>query len=296
MPSKLPEDDARMVLASHAAYSVSSSDPDHPLPEDAAAIGLIGPVAGFATGADLIDAAFVGTSADGIVLAFRGTLSSQNGGDHKQTADDWINNLKADLTRGENLPGLVHRGFLDALKELWHDVEPEVIGRLKASPGKRLYITGHSKGGALAHLAAARFVQSALVQGSNITVRSFEGAHPGDQAFANGYLDLVADVTRYEYQDDLVPHLPPSIMFRHLFQAEPYFKPLQMIDSHVDYAPAGKLQFIDWADGIRAQSTLLSTERLFHLARRVTGGEFSEIVADHSISPGSSFRRSIGLP
>ncbi|WP_160312568.1 lipase family protein [Caballeronia mineralivorans] len=278
--------DGRMICASNWAYAILDAG-DMPVfvPFDAAC-DLTAPVPCFATGSSRIDAAFIGTGRDGVVLAFRGTLPPGSP-DHKQTLQDWLNDLEAVLVVGDKLPGRVHQGFLGSLDALWPSVSEAVAEQMASSPVKHLTITGHSKGGAVAHLAAARFALSTLVHGSDITVRTFEGAHPGDQSFADGYMRLVPDVIRYEFQDDLVPHLPPSIMVRRLFKAEPLFAPLMAIDSGVDYAPAGRLQFIDWSGNIQEQSTLLSTERFFRLSEKLAALDFQTIVNDHSIGVGS---------
>jgi hypothetical protein len=281
--------DGRMLCASKWAYAIAQPGPVSAIEPYASGCGLQGAVTGFATGSSRIDAAFVGTGQDGVVLAFRGTLPPDSP-DRKQTLSDWLHDVEVELVEGYKLPGLVHHGFLGALDALWPAVYGEFVKQMAASPVKRLCITGHSKGGSMAHLAAARFALSSLMHGSDITVRTFEGAHPGDASFADGYQRLVSDVIRYEFQDDLVPHVPPSIMFRHLFAAEPLFAPLMAADDRVDYAPAGTLKFIDWDGKIQDASTLLSTERLFHLSKLVvtgaTGG-FAKIVGDHSIDSAS---------
>ncbi len=284
--------DARLICASNWAYAVAGAGNVAPLPPYDSASGLSGPVSAFATGSRRIDAALVGSGPDGVVVAFRGTLPPASA-DHRQTLDDWLHDLEVALVSGDKLPGRVHHGFLGALDALWPDVAMDVSRRLADSPVKRLAITGHSKGGSVAHLAAARFALSALVHGSDICVRTFEGAHPGDRAFADGYRRLVPDVVRYEFQDDLVPHLPPSLIARRLFEAEPFFAPLMKIDDSVDYAPAGRLQFVDWNGKISDESTLLTTERLFRLSERLATFGFQKIVHDHSIDADSGCLRAV---
>ena len=278
--------DGRLVCASKYAYAIATTGPVPSLaPYDGGA--ALTSVTGFATGSSRIDAALVGTSAtDGVVLAFRGTLPPGSQ-DHKQTLKDWLNDLEVALVVGAGLPGRVHHGFLGTLDALWTDVSAEVARQLAASPVKRLAITGHSKGGAVAHLAAARFAVSGIVHGTDITVRSYEGAHAGDQAFADSYGRLVPDVVRYEHADDLVPHVPPSLLVRHLFQTSEIFASLMAIDNSVDYAPVGTLKFINWSGGFDSASPLLSTKRLFHLAQKISAGAFADIVVDHSIDCGS---------
>jgi len=112
----------------------------------------------------------------------------------------------------------------------------------RLADNKKLFITGHSKGGSVAHLCCGPvrlWQRRPWIGYHSAHVRR---AHPGDQAFADAFSRLVKDVVRYEYGDDLVPHVPPSIMFRHLFKDEKFFEPLMAIDNGVDYAPAGTLK------------------------------------------------------
>jgi hypothetical protein len=83
---------------------------------------------------------------DVVIVGFRGTK-------------DW-DDARADLKvkgfkpyRGEW--GSVHRGFWFALDEVW----PELRVALAESKGSNVWLTGHSLGGALALLAAARIVK-----------------------------------------------------------------------------------------------------------------------------------------
>ena len=284
--------DTQLICASNLAYAIEVAGNVPELAPYFAGCSLISPIAGFVAGSGHIDAAFVGTGPDVVVVAFRGTLPIDSS-DTKKSLRDWLNNLEDILVPGENLPGRVHQGFLRSIDGLWPDLLAAVKKGFDQNPRARLLVTGHSKGGAAAHLAAARFAKSGAVNGANITVRSFEGAHPGDQAFADGYGQLVPDVIRYEYQDDLVPHLPPSILVRHLFKNVDLFSALRAADNAVDYAPAGRLQFIDWEGTMRDQSLPLSTERFFHLSQKLTGGKFGEIVEDHSIRNSSGCLRVI---
>ncbi|UBM09376.1 lipase family protein [Cupriavidus metallidurans] len=282
----VPDSEVFLLQACESAYAVETNG-DLQLPlSDVKTIGLINTVQGFATGSRYIDAAFVGTVPNGVLLAFRGTLppghhNAENEHHAKQIASDWLHDCEAALVIGDKLPGRVHQGFLGALDALWPSIWAAVAKRL--APATRLYICGHSKGGAVAHLAAARFALSTIVHGSDITVRTFEGAHSGDQAFVQGYRRMVSDVTRYECRDDLIPHLPPSLMFRHLFQEADFFKSLMAIDNRVDYAPAGDLKFLDWNNTIQEQTVILSTERLAHMAKAIAG-DFKAIVASHSLA------------
>src|SRR5262249_493094 len=119
---------------------------------------------------------------------------------------DWLNDGNIALVKGQDLAGRVHKGFLAALDTLWPRIEQLNLGAVVRS-GKALLLTGHSKGRALVYLAAYRLAQ----QGIPVTAAySFAAPRTGDTAFARAFDQRVPRVWRFEYQDDLVPHVPPA--------------------------------------------------------------------------------------
>ena len=92
------------------------------------------------------DACFVGWTDAWTVVAFRGT--NNPGG--------WISNVYGSrpVSRPRLYYGKVHRGFDDGLEMLWEKLLETLISPQAA--GKPLFLTGHSRGGALATLAAQR--------------------------------------------------------------------------------------------------------------------------------------------
>ncbi len=162
------------------------------------------------------------------------------------------------------IQGKVHQGFWNALDALWPALLAETQKQLATAPGKPLYITGHSKGGAMASLADVRFA----LAGVSSTVCTFASAHPGNTAFAKFFASqgMIASATRYEYADDIVPHLPPGLALRHAFATLDKFK--QFSDElttkaadDIDYAPVGVLRFIDWAGNVVGDSPTLPISR-----------------------------------
>src|SRR3984957_5039208 len=209
----------RLLGAAQQAYEVvaagpTPNSPATPAPPPSSLVGWLAPPAALVAGDDQINAALVGQPASEIIVAYRGTEPFDSL-DHQRMVMDWLTDLDAPLINSPNVPGSVHQGFSHGCDQLW----AWVLAQVQAQPTKTkpLYVTGHSKGGALADIAAVKFVAAGLTP----FVCTFEGARAGDQAFADGYAKLVLHSTRYEYQGDIVPHLPPDLGFITAFRKVP---------------------------------------------------------------------------
>ena len=186
------------------------------------------------------------------------------------------------------MPGQVHQGFFDALNELWPLMWPQIQNRLAASPGKPVYITGHSKGGAIAPLAAM------LCQAAGLApyVCTFAAARCGDQTFANGYDAAVTHSVRYEFQDDIVPHLPPSDAFLATLKNIPFLAGA-LTGLTQGYVSVGTLYFINWQNQVVSDSPLLDLNRLTHLADLLLTLGAGTIINDHSVDPGGGYANAV---
>ena len=121
---------------------------------------------------------------------------------------DWLGDFQADPIAVTGFPGHVHAGFSGTLSVLAPSITAELPRRQASSPpGQPILITGHSKGGAMAALAAWSVQQTA---GTPVRVVTFAAAKPGDAGFRAAYEAAGIDHTRYEYNVDIVPHLPLS--------------------------------------------------------------------------------------
>jgi hypothetical protein len=285
--SSLP---GRLLCASGCAYAVVAGeavlDPDAAAPYYGG-VGFRNPPAAFLAGDQDIDAAIVGTTADGVVVSFRGTLSL-DGPFTLPKLLDWMNDLNAEPVGGTDLPGAVHAGFLGSLDALWDAVRAEVRKqRTAAGAGTPLLITGHSKGGGIAPLAAMRFHEQDDVTAKVIT---YAAPKSGDQAFCDAYDKIFTDHVRYEYADDVVPHMPPSADFLEVLAKIPFFGSRLENLTAFDYERVGTLMYIKRSLEIVAASdaSLLSARRL-SLAKLIVTGQFQEIGDDHRIACGYGY-------
>ena len=138
---------------------------------------------------------FVASSAGAVVVAFRGTEST----------GDWLANLNV---LGTSQPyGIVHRGFHTGFTVVKSRIEQE----LRRLPDRKVVLTGHSLGGALATIAAAEWqgvfpIDAIYTYGQPAVGRgnfpAFMRKHYGEIFY------------RFVNDDDIVPLVPPG--YRHV--------------------------------------------------------------------------------
>jgi len=215
----------RTCLKRHLLYaSVEAYHPRQPGYSSAPARWLERPP--LQISAPSIDFAIAGRFAEGVVIAFRGTLPpldlTPNGRRivappferWPAVTRDWLNNLKAELKIDSPtgirrpLPGRVHPGFAGSLDRLWTDLVAAVERLSGGDPAIRLYFTGHSKGGALANLAAVCARQA--WPEATVKVATFGAPRAGDAVFGQAYRAAGIDCQRYETDGDLVPDIPQA--------------------------------------------------------------------------------------
>jgi hypothetical protein len=156
--------------------------------------------------------AYLASDDHSLVVAFRGSQSPKNLDGFK----DWLltnaNNL---LVVPEGRAGTdfaaagvgarFHRGFLEALAEIWEPLHAAVREALDASE-RPLWVTGHSLGGAIALLAAWRLQRQFVPVQEVVTFGApMIGNAAAAQAFEREFPDRIF---RYVDVEDPVPLLP----------------------------------------------------------------------------------------
>jgi len=150
---------------------------------------------------DIDTQCYVMSNDDNIVVVFRGSDSLK----------DWFANFQAVYDPGPLKDTKAHEGFQDALF-------PSVIGITNFldeaySKDKKLWITGHSLGGALCSLYAGMLIENNYkVYG----IYTYASPRPGNGAFGT---KLNSRVSGPHYRvvnlGDVVPHVPPEPFYSH---------------------------------------------------------------------------------
>lgn len=142
--------------------------------------------------------AFVARDDATAVIAFRGTQPTD--------LQDWMTDLRVRLEPDPILGGAqVHRGFRDALDLVWTNLAAA------SQNCSRLWLAGHSLGGALATLAAARFARQR--PGAVAGVFTYGCPRTGSLDFAKAYDKILeAHSFRFVNDKDLVPRVPKRVM------------------------------------------------------------------------------------
>ena len=138
------------------------------------------------------------------VIAFRGTVFT--------SVIDWTSDLLTAPEAAPGLTGLVHTGFYLSTMQLMPQIIAALEPLLQANPTLPIVITGHSKGGAMATLAAALLRGNNGIKASQITVTTFASPMTGNVDFASSFQSLFPTATNYINLYDIVPFLPPSKM------------------------------------------------------------------------------------
>jgi len=274
----------KLLKASAYAYQVNATGAITPDGTLANLMGETGDAFGMASGGANQtdanrDAAYLWLSNSELVIAFRGTQPYSNGTQDEAaqqlTIQDWLNDANFAPQTDAEL-GQVHKGFRDAFYNLWPGILNQIRawqGAGKLGPQVKVYVTGHSKGGALAMLAALKLRVEKVLPVTEVD--TFAAPRVGAADFASRYAAQGINGVRYENQDDVVPHVP-------LNQQELSILPLlQKVitlsgNQPGDYVSVGRLHYITADGGIvspadAAAEADLDTQRLVEFGTVLLG-------------------------
>jgi pimeloyl-ACP methyl ester carboxylesterase len=163
------------------------------------------------------------TSADEIVIAFRGSVSAVNMKvnlsmsltRHPPEHDpEWLQGLWRAPTWGPKTPSF-HRGFANAYGSLSGNLLDELRRELACIPGRRVVCCGHSLGGALATLAAFDCRLLLDLPDELVTCITFGSPRVGNGAFVRRFAVAVSDSWRILNLHDFVSNYPKRRLQRY---------------------------------------------------------------------------------
>lgn len=209
-----------------------------------------------------------------IILTFRGTqvVKSEHVGDLERLHDTVKNVLRDIITDAKvrlvpwqgRAAGRVHQGFADSLNELLPALGERVAALRRDNPQRKLWLTGHSLGGALATLAADRLE---AVQG----LHTFGSPQVGDATFATNFKQ---PGWRFRNHTDVVAWLPSgTIGYQHIAAGRYFDRRRKLRD---EPGTAGLLK-----DGLQ-EAPLNLTKSLAALHRRQWSAIAPECLNDHA--------------
>lgn len=147
------------------------------------------------------------------IVSFSGSdMRQREGSGAFDVLADWLVNLNFDRASSVQ-GGQVHSGFKKALDEVWdppdcegNDSLKKYLENIRENGREKVWFTGHSLGGALAVIAAARYEEAAGVY-------TFGAPRVGDREFVKRF---AAPAYRFVNGEDVVTGFPLRGRYRHV--------------------------------------------------------------------------------
>ncbi len=167
---------------------------------------------------------------DYICLTFRGT----------NELADWIDNINAFATK--KLFGEFHRGFYQSLQDVWKPLS-QMFRELQASRKRPLFLTGHSLGGAMATVAAAKLIHE---DKPFTSVYTFGQPRVMDRETSRIFnVECKSRYFRFHNNNDIVTRVPARLMGYSHIGSYLYISEEQTISPD----PGFWFRFVDYLDG-----------------------------------------------
>ncbi|KAK5979012.1 Triacylglycerol lipase [Trichostrongylus colubriformis] len=139
-----------------------------------------------------------------IIISFRGTSTFLQ---LVAEADYSVFHEKNYWTGG----GYVSKFFYDGFMDLWEFGMKDDFEALRVeNPTYKIWVTGHSLGGALASLAASYIISEEQVPSSTVQLVTFGQPRVGNVFYAMAHDRQMAYSFRVTHWRDIVPHIPPE--------------------------------------------------------------------------------------
>ena len=178
---------------------------------------------------------------DYLCMGFRGT----------DELKDWLDNIN--VKRKKMLLGKFHAGFANSLKDVWKPLFNK-YQELRQKKKRPLFLTGHSLGGSIATVAAARLIHQDL---PFISVYTFGQPRTVDRRTARVFnAEAKSRFFRFHNNNDIITRVPSRTAgYSHVGT---WVYVTQEITLHVD--PGFWFRFVDGIDGVVNDISKLSID------------------------------------
>ena len=196
-----------------------------------------------------------------VIIAFRGTADLRN----------WLTDLDCNKMPLRWAAGRVHRGFNVALESVAEPLDHAIA----ANETRRIWVTGHSLGGALAMLFALRLQVRRRISVAGLY--TFGQPRVGNAVFSQACDSILKSrAFRVVHADDVVPRVPWLLgSYRHAGHEVSYEWGMQSAESRTPHSALSTPHFqIDPSIWTTLPADLLS------LYRQLSGGRLA-LLADH---------------
>jgi triacylglycerol lipase len=165
-----------------------------------------------------------------LCIAFRGT----------NELEDWLDNINAFST--SELFGEFHRGFWNSVEDVWKPIDAK-CRELQQQRKRPIFFTGHSLGGAMATIAAAKYVHEDKPFTSLYTFGQPRALSRKTSQIFN--IECKSRYFRFHNNNDIVTRVPARLMgYSH---AGTYIYISEEKELHQD--PGFWFRFVDYFDG-----------------------------------------------
>ena len=187
---------------------------------------------------------FAARKGDDLVVAVRGT--------EPPNLLNWATNLAIAPVRASRFileaGGRIHLGFGEAFSAMWPSLEVR-LREFADRDGKRVWIAGHSLGGAVALLCASQMAFHAPRFGAVRLAGLYTCGQPrvGNREFADSITPHLGRLYfRIVHGNDIVPHVPPEFLAPNAVKRVASFfgKLFGIGERKCDYAHAGMLRYL----------------------------------------------------
>ncbi|EYC00055.1 hypothetical protein Y032_0118g751 [Ancylostoma ceylanicum] len=140
-------------------------------------------------------------------LTFRSTLNGE-------LEDAWERYV-INMTEWRNNSGRVSGYFNDSFTTLWEQegMKEKLRNITKRYKNLKVWINGHSLGGALASLAAFSVIADNITASDKVTLLTLRQPRVGDKAFVKAYNEQVTNSFRVVRAGDSMPYLPKEEVY-----------------------------------------------------------------------------------